>query len=184
MTTWQQWRSQHPDTLVLDKRGRYRFDPYERYYVDRSRGIIGESVPDSRLPVKELVLGVEVDGQGKAYPLRDLEKRPTLNDTLAGQEILIAYDPRSGTALAFNRQVDGRTLTFERVIDDDQPQPLLRDKQTGSRWFMATGHAFEGSLAGKNLKPLIATYSFWFAWTDFHPNSPLFTLDEGANTPS
>ncbi|MQF96144.1 MAG: DUF3179 domain-containing protein [SAR202 cluster bacterium] len=31
-TTWQQWLSLHPDTLVLDKRGRYQGDTYEGYY--------------------------------------------------------------------------------------------------------------------------------------------------------
>ena len=31
-TTWSLWRDLHPDTLVLDKGGRYGGDPYSSYY--------------------------------------------------------------------------------------------------------------------------------------------------------
>ena len=57
-TTWQQWLSLHPDTLVLDKRGRYQGDTYEGYYRGGSAGILGESNKDKRLPGKELVMGM------------------------------------------------------------------------------------------------------------------------------
>ena len=41
-TTWQQWLELHPDTVVLDKFGRYQRDTYEGYYRGGSAGILGE----------------------------------------------------------------------------------------------------------------------------------------------
>ena len=52
-TTWQQWLNLHPDTIVLDKRGRYQTDTYEGYYRGGSAGIIGESNKDKRVPGKD-----------------------------------------------------------------------------------------------------------------------------------
>ena len=57
-TTWDRWVSVHPDTLVLDKGGRYRIDTYSGYYTNDSAGILGQKQDDPRLNRKEIVLGV------------------------------------------------------------------------------------------------------------------------------
>jgi hypothetical protein len=52
----------------------YDIDPYENYY--RALGImfpVGDVRTD--LPAKEMVLGVEIDGAAKAYPLARLKSR-------------------------------------------------------------------------------------------------------------
>ena len=48
----------------------------------------------------------------KAYPLDALESQPVLNDSVEGQDALIYFDVPSGTALVYDRNVNGRTLTF------------------------------------------------------------------------
>ena len=40
-TTWAAWRELHPDTLVLDKNGRYQSDSYASYYANGRAGVIG-----------------------------------------------------------------------------------------------------------------------------------------------
>ena len=44
-TTWDSWKTLHPDTKVLDKRGRYRTDRYQGYYSSGRTGVIGELQP-------------------------------------------------------------------------------------------------------------------------------------------
>ncbi len=44
-TTWDQWRTVHPDTLVLDKGGGYGSDSYDGYYSDGDKGVLGASRP-------------------------------------------------------------------------------------------------------------------------------------------
>jgi hypothetical protein len=76
-------------------------------------------------------------------------------------------------ALAFDRTVDGRTLTLE-VLEATGFPFRLRDRETGSIWAL-TGTAVEGPLAGARL-PQVATYSaMWFAWASFHRGTELFT---------
>jgi len=88
-TSWGEWKEMHRDTIALEKDFRARRDPYSSYYQSGSTGVIGETYDDDRLPAKELVVGVESDGEAKVYPLRVLNSEPIVNDTLAGNDILV-----------------------------------------------------------------------------------------------
>jgi len=48
---------------------------------------------DHRLDAHELVIGVVVAGEAKAYPLTVLQSRPVLHDRVGGQDLTITYHP-------------------------------------------------------------------------------------------
>lgn len=174
-TTWAAWSELHPDTIVLNKRGRYQGDSYDGYYSSGRAGVLGENNKDKRLGGKDLVVGVDVDGAAKAYPFDVLEDRALVNDNVMGESILVFFDNTTGTALVYERTVDGRPLTF--VIDGEPAGALttLKDRETGSTWLAFTGQAIKGELKGKKLDRVLSHLSFWFAWTDWNPNTELFT---------
>jgi hypothetical protein len=174
-TTWGLWRDLHPDTLVLDKRGRFGGDSYSSYYTSGKTGVLGESRSDDRLEPKELVLGVDVDGNTRAYPLRALMATPVVNDSFAGEDVLVLLDPGTETALVFDRNVDGTVLTFRLEGDADGAQTVLVDDETGSKWLAFTGVAVEGELRGRVLDRPLSHLSFWFAWKDWNPDTGLYT---------
>ncbi len=71
-TTWKHWSKKHPQTKVLSTdtgyARNYAIDPYEGYY--QAMGLmfpVGDVRSD--LPAKEMVLGIAIDGNAKAYPL-------------------------------------------------------------------------------------------------------------------
>ncbi|MCH9018153.1 MAG: DUF3179 domain-containing protein [Chloroflexi bacterium] len=177
-TTWEQWLNLHPDTLVLDKRGSYGSDTYEGYYRGGSAGIIGESNKDRRLPKKELVMGMVVSGFAKAYPFSAISQQTVINDHFAGEEVVITFEPTSESGAAFQRRLNGKTLTFEPA-QVRAGVALMRDQETGSLWQVLTGQAVEGPLFGERLERLPSHYSFWFAWSDFHPQTELYELAAG-----
>ena len=174
-TTWAAWAELHPDTLVLDKGSAYTVDSYERYYTDSGRsGIHGQFNPDDRLPPKELVVGIDLDGKTKAYPFSALTSRQVVNDAFSDEDILIFFDPATGTALAFDRRIDGTALTFRIEAEPAGAQTVLIDDQTGSRWSAFTGRATDGALKGSTLDRIPSHLSFWFAWTDYNPQTALY----------
>lgn len=177
-TTWQQWLNLHPDTLVLDKRGRYQDDTYEGYYSGGAAGILGEANKDKRLPGKELVMGMTVSGLAKAYPFSAISEQSVINDHFAGVEVVVTFEPISESGAAFERRLDGRTLIFEPA-ERREGFTLMRDLETGSLWQALTGQAVEGPLFGQRLERLPSHYSFWFAWSDFHPETELFGTAAG-----
>ena len=173
-TTWDQWQGLHPETLVLDKRGGYQRDTYESYYRGGSAGILGEANKDGRLPRKELVVGIDLEGSAKAYPFHVIATERVINDTFRGEAVVVTFEPVSETGAVFRSQVDGRSLTFHTLPDASDGIMLMQDQQTSSTWQAVTGRAIDGPLAGAALQRLPSHYSFWFAWSDFHPDTELF----------
>ena len=172
LTTWEKWKEVHPDTMALRK-ARATTDRYEGYYVGPSAGVIGESNRDGRLPTKELVLGIRFDGDPLALPHSELRSQPLVNITHAGDAAVIYFDPATRTALAFDAGVNGQDLSFQLV--EKNGREWLRDDQTGTLWVPFTGQAVDGELAGSALERLDAINAFWFAWSDFYPDTEIWS---------
>jgi hypothetical protein len=92
-TSWKRWLEMHPQTLVLSPNTGYErnydIDPYEGYY--QALGVmfpVGDVRTD--LKAKAMVLGIEINGEAKAYPLSLLEsKGVSFNDRVGRNPIQI-----------------------------------------------------------------------------------------------
>ena len=119
-TTWDAWRSDYPDTLVLSTetgyRIDYRVDPYEGY--DRTgRLMFPVSARDRSYHPKALVAGVVIDGQSRAYPFEELAKvGEPLIERIGSTTIRVQFDPVAKSAWV-ERLVDGGPV----VIPTDLP---------------------------------------------------------------
>src|SRR5262245_48107881 len=71
-------------------------------------------VDSSTLTDKDLVLGVSVNGESRAYPLNMITRpqREIINDTLAGTPIAVTWCSRCHHGVVFVRRVKDKTLTF------------------------------------------------------------------------
>ena len=111
VTTWDSWRKAHPDTLVLDVNTGYSrdygVDPYQSY--ESSEEVMFPVSPaDARLPPKERVLGLTINGADEAFPFSRLASaKLPLKVELAGQQVTVIFDAPTGTARAF---LDGRQI--------------------------------------------------------------------------
>ena len=173
-TDWATWVELHPDTLALNKGGRFSRDPYERYYTYESAGVLGETRRDDRLYTKEFVIGLKEDGLARAYPFSALNDDPVINDTFGNNPILVTFDLESAAGVVFKRTVDGQTLTFDLKEDAPNGPLLMVDQETGSVWQALTGEAIEGPLEGKALEQIPTTHAFWFGWKDFYPETEVY----------
>jgi hypothetical protein len=179
-TKWEIWKKLHPNSKVLST-GRSGFlasmrDPYESYYRSPDTGIIPTRLSDQRIYPKEYVLGVVVSGKAKAYPFSVLSRQPVINDTFQAAPLLIVFDTESTTGAIFNRNLDGKTLSFKQIQKSGTKAVLLTDDATGSIWDGLTGTASQGPLKDKKLEGIPMTPSFWFGWVDHYPNTELFAL--------
>ena len=177
-TTWSEWRRRHPSTTVVTPNtgfGRnYGSYPYGNYDFPSVGQLLFPSSPYSaaRQP-KERVLGLAIGDDAAAYPYWELAllgESVALNETVGGAPILLTFDSPSVTALAFDRVVDGQTLTF--AVSEEDPA-ILVDTETGSSWDLY-GEALAGPLSGQRLTMRAEAYvAFWFAWSVFHPDTRL-----------
>lgn len=89
MTTWGHWKRRHPDTQVLVKPS-LTGSMYGDYLTDPERiGVRGSINPDTRLPGKELVIGLEHDGRFAAVPLSLVEQRQRMEVQALGIPLVI-----------------------------------------------------------------------------------------------
>jgi len=177
-TTWGEWRRRYPNTMVLKP-----LPGYAELMPSRSRRIkditrVGpEGAPngaltlDTRLPARETVAGLEVDRESVAFPFSELRRARVVNDRVGGLPIVVVHQPTSDTTTAFESRVNGKVLTF-RPANDDASSVI--DLETRSTW-SAYGLCLEGPLKGTQLKQVILVPQFWFAWSQFHPGTRVFT---------
>lgn len=100
-TTWQDWKNQYPDTLVLSDKTGFKRDysrtPYGNY--DKSQSLY---FPVSQLNKdyhpKEYVLGLKLSGKTKVYPFAELSKiKSPYKDSFAGTNVTIVFDAKNRT---------------------------------------------------------------------------------------
>jgi hypothetical protein len=101
-TSWQEWVQRHPETRVLSSKTgysrNYRVDPYPNYGKS-GRLYFPVSHSSNRYKRKDIVMGLEIDGQFKAYPLRELKKGAhNFADEFAGEEFSVEFDADHQTA--------------------------------------------------------------------------------------
>jgi hypothetical protein len=127
---------------------------------DSSPQISEESSSKKRPSKNELVVGLELDGCAKAYPVQLAAGRKIINDTVAGEDVLVAFGRPSEPGMIFKRRVDGRSLPFVPLPEANSGLMLMKDEETGTTWEALSGRAISGVLAPKELQRLISEYSF------------------------
>jgi hypothetical protein len=81
------------------------------------------------------------------------------------------HQPGSDTTTAFLARVGGKTLKFSPA---NVEATELIDQDTRSRWD-AYGLCISGRLKGTRLRALILEPEYWFAWSEFHPRTAIYT---------
>jgi Protein of unknown function (DUF3179) len=114
VTIWAVWRGAHPDTLVLDVNTgysrNYAIDPYESY--ESSSELMFPVTLDGRLPAKERVLGLTINGADEAFPFSRLaEEKSSLKVNLGGRPLTIIFDASTQTvgAVAAGKHIPAYT---------------------------------------------------------------------------
>jgi hypothetical protein len=164
---WKTWLAAYPQTLVAGGVGEARDGHGSSHYpgAPMNPGGMGSTITfmDTRITHNILVLGVEVGGEARCYPLPDLAPLgPVLNDTLAGKEIAVFSIPGDLAALAFFRKLNGRILSFRQA-----GQGRIEDVETGSEWDLF-GRAVAGPLKGTALEYAHSGVEEFYAWAGFH----------------
>lgn len=111
LTSWKKWRKKYPDTQVLSfdtgYSRNYASDPYRDYYQQQS-GFWSFFKLGPGEKEKELVVGIVLDGQAKAYPLRSIKRAGNLKDTLAGIELTLSFEKSTDSLTVVDS--DGNTV--------------------------------------------------------------------------
>jgi hypothetical protein len=173
---------------------------FEQHTVERARIISGgpprDGIPSvdapSFAPIGEArwvradtpVIGVVLKGEARAYPVHAMEYHQVVNDVIAGQPVVVTYDPLTDSGIAYLRPAvengGGSSKTLEFGVSGlvYNSNFLLYDRQSESLWSQFLGKALAGPRAGQVLVRIPTRTETTAAWLARHPESGVMELPE------
>ncbi len=136
--------------------------------IDDPAFITVASVND--LADNEPVIGLEIGGDARAYPLRVLMWHEIANDTVGGVPVTVTYCPLCNAALVFDRRVAGQADTFGTTGKLRHSDLVMYDRRTESWWQQFTGEAIAGAMTGTRLKRIPSRLESWKNFRDRFPD--------------
>ncbi|GAB3804199.1 hypothetical protein GCM10028819_35370 [Spirosoma humi] len=122
------------------------------------------------------ILGIEVNGQAKAYPIQFIGYHHQVLDTIDGQPIMVTYCTVCRTGRVFRPIINGKPATF-RLVGMDHFNAMFEDAGTGSWWRQANGESVAGVLKGDTLPEVFSEQMTLNQWMSLHPNSLVMQPD-------
>jgi len=130
----------------------------------------------------ERVIGVTLNGESRAYPVRILNWHEVVNDSVGGQPVCVTYCPLCDSAATFDRNVGGEIREFGVSGLLYNSNLLMYDRgATGSDslWSQIRREAVSGPAAkdGATLDVIPCELTYWEDWFHRHPHTTVITGD-------
>jgi hypothetical protein len=134
---------------------------------------------DRWLEGDDRVMGLVINGEAVAYPIRILNWHEVVNDVVGGRSVAVTYCPLCGTGVVFDATLgEGRMLfgVSGLLYNSDV---LLFDRRTESLFSQLMLKAVSGPLSGTELKVVPSLTTTWDAWKARYPESSVVSLVTG-----
>lgn len=210
LNQWRQWMwtlpyEPHPDYAVfkgliygqIDPRMRDFFPAGVRSSIRLDEidwgGVVVNGIPPLRQPrvvpaaaagyLKDsnVVFGLELNGEARAYPKRILAWHEMAIDHLGGVDLTIVYCTLCGTVIPFESRAGERTFHLGTSGLLYQSNKLMFDEDTNSLWSTFEGVPVVGRLVGSGVKlrARAVVTTTWKEWRTDHPETTVLSLDTG-----
>jgi hypothetical protein len=129
----------------------------------------------------DIVFGIFIDGEARAYPKRILAWHELALDRVGNRELTIVYCTLCGTVIPFESRVGDELRTFGTSGLLYRSNKLMFDAETHSLWSSLTGTPVVGPLVGSRLRlvALAVVTTRWGEWRRAHSDTTVLSLDTG-----
>jgi uncharacterized protein DUF3179 len=137
------------------------------------------------LKADDLVFGVSINGDARAYPLRIMGWHEMFNEVIGGVPVALAYCTLCGSGILFETDVAGRDtpLVFGSSGFLYRSNKLMFDRETHSLWNQFTGRPVSGPLVESGIelaqRPVVITS--WENWQRENPETKVLSEMTGHN---
>ncbi|MBI9098842.1 MAG: DUF3179 domain-containing protein [Spirochaetaceae bacterium] len=129
----------------------------------------------------DIVIGLVRGNTARAYPTRILIWHEIANDIIEGDPVAVVYCPLCGTAMVFDRNINGRVRDFGVSGLLYQSDVLMYDRETESLWSQLEMKSVSGPEAGTSLKWLSSEHMTWKTWKEKYPYGEVLSINTGFN---
>jgi hypothetical protein len=182
---------------LIDERFRLYFDTSRetRIRLDEVRwgGVLQDGIPPLRQPAMltaaeasyleddNIVFGIEINGDARAYPKRILAWHEMFVDKIGGISFAGVYCTLCGAVILYQTNHNGTQHDLGTSGFLYRSNKLMYDKATQSLWNTTWGEPVIGPLVGQDIR-LERSYlvtTNWGEWKRRHPDSKVLSLDTG-----
>jgi len=183
-------------------------DPkFEKYFAGRENqvtinpneivwgGVVQDGIPPLRNPKmiaageasylgdRDVVFGMYVNGEAKAYPKRILAWHEFFVDEIGGVSIAGVFCTLCNTMIGYQTDADGVDYDLGTSGFLYRSNKLMYDQATQSLWSTIEGKPVVGPLVGKGIELEVhpAVTTTWQEWTSMHPDTKVLSLETGHN---
>lgn len=210
---WRRWvwslpYDPHPEYAAFKARLYANVDPRFARFLDRANdgarirldeidwgGVSVNGIPPldnpKVVPVKDarfmgdsnVVFGLVVNGEARAYPKRILAWHEMALDRVGGVRLAVVYCTLCGTVIPYEADAPdkSRSFTFGTSGLLYRSNKLMFDHETLSLWSTLEGRPVLGPLAKEDIvlryRPVVTTT--WKEWRAAHPETTVLSLDTG-----
>ncbi|WP_421852161.1 DUF3179 domain-containing protein [Oricola sp.] len=124
---------------------------------------------ETSLDEQEPVIGLAINGDARAYPIRIVTWHEIVNDTVGGVPVAVTYCPLCNSSLTFDRRLDDEVLEFGTTGKLKDSNLIMYDRASDSWWQQFSGDSVAGIHAGKMLTLLPSRLQ---SWAEFKAENP------------
>ena len=125
--TFGEWKSEVSDGKVLAEVPKYVKEYDGNWEPEVAKLPVVISFPGTELKSRDVVVGLEMDGPGRAYPWDTLVKQSPVVDHVRGTPLLVAVGPDGKSFRVFVSRIDGKDAEFF-LKADPKPEPAAASK--------------------------------------------------------
>lgn len=130
-----------------------------------------------------LVIGIKEGDIIRAYPHFILDWHEIVNDKLSNVSVAVTYCPLTGSAIGWNRNVNGSETTFgvSGLIYNNNLIPY--DRSTDSNWSQLGLQCVYGELIGDTPDIISLVETTWGVWKSMYPETKILNTTTGFDRP-
>ena len=136
------------------------------------------SAANADLSDDELVIGLSINGEARAYPAGILYIRELVNDEVGGVPVVVSWCPLCYTAMVHDRRIGGTTTVFGNQGALYKGAMTWFDHDTGTIWSQPLGKAIAGPRVGVSLDLIPAQLTTWRRWRRAFPHSRVLSVNQ------
>lgn len=128
-----------------------------------------------------VIFGISINGDARAYPKRILAWHEMFVDTVGGTSVAGVYCTLCGTVILYKTKHAGTDHRMGTSGFLYRSNKLMYDQETQSLWNTLWGEPVVGPLVGKGIKLdyLSVVTTTWGEWKRRHPDTLVLSLDTG-----
>ncbi|MBL4938880.1 MAG: DUF3179 domain-containing protein [Lutibacter sp.] len=129
----------------------------------------------------DVVFGLVIHGEARAYPKRILAWHEFLTDDIGDQSIAVVYCTLCGTVIIYDTKFNSVKHQLGTSGFLYRSNKLMYDQATQSLWSTILGQPVVGPLVDQNIELSILPVetTTWGEWRERHPNTQVLSIETG-----